>query len=60
MAVGDNMKDLLEKIDLMLIEAGNATQMKCNECGKKFKKVIGKNTTEAKCPKCGGYDTEPD
>ena len=54
------MKDLLEKIDLMLIEAGNATQMKCNECGKKFKKVIGKNTTEAKCPKCGGYDTEPD
>jgi predicted Zn-ribbon and HTH transcriptional regulator len=54
------MKDLLKRIDLMLIEAGNSTPMKCMECGKKFKKVIGKNTIEAKCPKCGGYDTEPE
>ena len=36
-----------------------ALLMQCNECGKKFKKAIGKWTMEAKCPKCGGYDTEP-
>lgn len=35
------------------------TEMKCQECGKKFKKKIGPNTVEVKCPKCGGYDTEP-
>lgn len=35
------------------------TPMKCMECGKKFKKKIGKKTFEVKCPKCGGYDTEP-
>lgn len=33
--------------------------MICNECGKEFKKKIGPNTFEVKCPKCGGYDTEP-
>lgn len=35
-----------------------STQIKCMECGHKFKKKIGKNTTEIKCPKCKGYDTE--
>ena len=35
------------------------TQMQCNECGKRFKKIITKNTFEVKCPKCKGYDTEP-
>ena len=34
------------------------TQMKCMECGHKFKKKLGKNTTEVKCPKCKGYDTD--
>jgi len=33
--------------------------IECNECGKKFKKAITKNTTEIKCRYCGGYDTEP-
>lgn len=36
-----------------------ATEMRCNECGKKFKKKLGRNTFEVKCPKCGSYDTEP-
>jgi len=36
-----------------------STLMICRECGKEFKKVIGVRTVEVKCPKCGGYDTEP-
>jgi DNA-directed RNA polymerase subunit RPC12/RpoP len=40
-------------------EAAKATPMECIECGKKFKKKIGRNTFEVKCPKCGSYDTEP-
>ena len=35
------------------------TEILCNECGKRFKRTIGINTFEIKCPKCGGYDTEP-
>lgn len=35
------------------------TPMRCNECGKRFKKKIGPRTFEVKCPKCGSYDTEP-
>ena len=31
----------------------------CNECGKYFTKTITAGTLEIKCPKCGGYDTEP-
>ena len=38
---------------------GKGTKMICNECGAKFTKKIGPKTTEVKCPKCGGYDTEP-
>ena len=34
-------------------------QFKCNECGKVFTRSIGARTTEAKCPKCHGVDTEP-
>ena len=33
--------------------------IKCMECGKKFRKAVGKNTFEIKCPGCGGFDTEP-
>lgn len=47
----------MELIDKYLGEA-KGTSMECIECGNKFKKKIGKNTTEVKCPKCGGYDTE--
>lgn len=36
-----------------------STQMQCMECGHRFKKKIGRNTVEVKCPKCKGYDTEP-
>ena len=36
-----------------------STQMQCMECGHKFKKKLGKNTFEVRCPKCKGYDTEP-
>lgn len=35
------------------------TKMRCNECEKIFLKTIKANTYEVKCPKCGGYDTEP-
>lgn len=31
----------------------------CWECGHEFKKTIGWDTTEVKCPKCKGYDTMP-
>jgi len=31
----------------------------CNECGHTFTRSIGRNTYEVRCPKCGGYDTEP-
>jgi DNA-directed RNA polymerase subunit RPC12/RpoP len=49
---------VLEKIDKYLGEA-ESTKMKCMECGKEFKKKLGKSTFEVKCPKCGSYDTEP-
>jgi Zn finger protein HypA/HybF involved in hydrogenase expression len=48
----------MDLIDKYLIEA-TPTKMKCMECGKDFKKKIGKKTVEVKCPKCGSYDTEP-
>ena len=35
-----------------------STSMECMECGHKFKKKLGRNTVEVKCPKCGGYDTD--
>ena len=35
-----------------------STQMECMECGHKFKKKLGRNTVEVKCPKCKGYDTD--
>lgn len=38
---------------------GSGTLIHCNECGKQFRKKIGPRTVEVKCPKCGGYDTEP-
>lgn len=49
------MKNLIDKY----IGEISSTEMECMECGKKFKKKLGKNTVEVKCPKCGGYDTEP-
>ena len=42
-----------------LNEKSESTEMECIECGKKFKKKLGKKTLEVKCPKCGSYDTEP-
>ncbi len=35
------------------------TALKCNFCGKVFKRYIGPKTYEIKCPKCGEYDVEP-
>lgn len=35
-----------------------STNVKCNECGHTFKKIIGARTYEIKCPKCNGYDVE--
>ena len=40
--------------------AGDSASMLCLECGKRFKKKIGPSTYEAKCPKCGSYDTDLD
>ena len=70
----DEEKPIEDKIDLILNEhfmskgsghrypgqPDNRHDMKCHECGKKFKKKIGKNTYEVKCPKCGSYDTDID
>ena len=60
---------LLEKIDKYLGEnwaekgsswaPDSSTKLKCMECGKEFKRKIGKNTYDIKCPKCHGYDVEP-
>lgn len=36
-----------------------SSPMICRECGRKFRKKIGRDTYEVKCPKCGSYDTEP-
>jgi len=41
-----------QKMDL------NKVRFKCNECGRTFTKSIGIRTYEAKCPKCGSFDTE--
>lgn len=32
--------------------------LKCNFCGHKFKRKIGKNTYEIACPKCREIDVE--
>lgn len=34
------------------------TKCECLECGKIFKKRIGKNTVEIECPNCGSIDIE--
>lgn len=36
----------------------DTTTWKCNECGKTFKKDVGKNTSEIKCPSCGSEDID--
>jgi Zn finger protein HypA/HybF involved in hydrogenase expression len=63
------MEDMEEKFNKMgrktrseIVEAkgsSSASKMECMECGHKFKKKLGKNTFEVKCPKCKGYDVEP-
>jgi Zn finger protein HypA/HybF involved in hydrogenase expression len=37
--------------------AAESSQIQCYECDHTFRKKIGPNTTEIRCPKCGGYDT---
>lgn len=32
----------------------------CMECGKRFSRPITDNTWEMQCPKCKGFDTEPE
>jgi DNA-directed RNA polymerase subunit RPC12/RpoP len=49
---------IIDRIDMMIDEASQSTQMICRECGKKFRKKISKKTVEVKCPKCGSYDTD--
>lgn len=34
------------------------SELRCNECGKVFRKVLRPGTVEVQCPKCGGFDTE--
>jgi len=59
----DSIASALHEYRGMLASANESksmsTQMQCMECGHKFKKKLGKNTVEVKCPKCKGYDTEP-
>ena len=40
-------------------KASNRYPIKCMECGHKFTKAITARTYEIRCPKCHGYDTEP-
>jgi PHP family Zn ribbon phosphoesterase len=70
-AIGSLQSDEIEEIaatfeglDEDLSEAskprkGKGMLIHCNECGHQFRKKIGPKTYEIKCPKCGGYDTEP-
>jgi len=39
---------------------GEKTPFRCNECGRRFKRKLTPKTFEVKCPKCKGYDTEPE
>ena len=60
---GDNLKESSEQRRKELLaklnrSKGDKTPMECQECGNKFSKKLGKNTTEVKCPKCGSYDTD--
>lgn len=50
--------DILNKIEILLNEVSQSVQMICRECGKKFRKKIGKKTVEIKCPKCGSTDVD--
>ena len=36
----------------------NKAKFECLECGRKFSKKLSRYGCEAKCPSCGGYDTE--
>jgi len=47
------------KKELFTEASGEKDPFKCEECGAKFKRKIGPNTVEVKCPKCGSYDTLP-
>lgn len=31
--------------------------IQCYECDHRFKRSVSARTTEIRCPKCGGYDT---
>jgi len=42
------------------LKKAKRVQMRCNECGHRFKKTIGPRTFEVRCPKCRSYDTEPE
>jgi Zn finger protein HypA/HybF involved in hydrogenase expression len=56
----ESVEVLEEAVGILSEKKGSeSTEMYCNECGKKFKKKITSKTVEVKCPKCGGYDTEP-
>ena len=52
--------NLINRIDILISEKSESTEMICRECGKRFKKKIGLKTFEVKCPKCGSYDTDTD
>jgi len=49
-------KKILELLDIV----EEKVKMVCMECGHKFTKNLSKNTYEVRCPKCHGYDTEPE
>jgi len=51
---------IIERIDNYFTEQADKTSFECMECGKKFKKKMGKKTFEVKCPKCGSTDVEVD
>jgi len=38
--------------------SGDKVPIQCVECDHRFKRKLGSRVTEARCPKCGSYDTE--
>ena len=43
----------------ILLLKGMKMELECNECEKKFTRKITLSTIDVRCPRCGGYDTEP-
>jgi len=54
-----SLTDIMDNAFDKPLSRRETTPIECMECGHKFKRVIARHTVNIRCPKCGGYDTEP-